>query len=74
MKLAEILKQYKEEWMLIEYTKLDEELKVVEGQVLAHSPRKEDLYALSKAVGNLYLCRQEHWKVWASFIMLERKP
>lgn len=46
MKLAEILKQYRDEWVLIEYTQLDEELNVVEGLVLAHSPRKEDLYAL----------------------------
>ena len=46
IKLAEILKQYKDEWVLIEYTKLDEELNVVEGRVLAHSPRKEELYAL----------------------------
>ncbi|MBI1742509.1 hypothetical protein HYR54_05510 [Candidatus Acetothermia bacterium] len=46
MKLAEILKQYRDEWVLIEYTKLDEALNVIEGRVLAHSPRKEDLYAL----------------------------
>ncbi|MBI3660708.1 hypothetical protein HY230_09605 [Candidatus Acetothermia bacterium] len=46
MKLAEILKQYRDEWVLIEYTQLDEELNVVEGLVLAHSSRKEDLYAL----------------------------
>jgi hypothetical protein len=46
VKLTEILKQYKDEWVLIEYSQLDAELNVVEGRVLAHSPRKEDLYAL----------------------------
>lgn len=46
MKLSEIMKQYRDEWVLIEYTKLDEELNVVEGRVLAHSHRKEDIYAL----------------------------
>jgi hypothetical protein len=46
MKLSEILTQYKDEWVLNEYTKLDAELNVKEGKVLAHSPRKEDIYAI----------------------------
>lgn len=46
MRLAQILKEYRDEWVLIEYTKLDEDLNVEEGRVLAHSPRKEDIYAL----------------------------
>jgi hypothetical protein len=46
MTLAEQLKQYKDEWVLIEFTKLDKELNVKEGQVVAHSPRKEEIYAL----------------------------
>jgi hypothetical protein len=46
MKLSEILSHYKDEWVLIEYTKLDTDLNVQEGEVLAHSPRKEDLYAM----------------------------
>ncbi len=46
MKLSEILAKYHDEWVLIEYTKLDKELHVKEGRVLAHSPRKEDLYVL----------------------------
>ena len=46
MRIADIVKQYKDEWVLIEYSRLDEELNVEEGKVLAHSPRKEDLYAL----------------------------
>lgn len=46
MKLSEIRKRYPDEWVLIEYTRLGEDLTVEEGVVLAHSPRKEDLYAL----------------------------
>ncbi len=46
MRIIDIFKQYKDEWVLIEYSKLDEELNVQEGKVRAHSPRKEDLYAL----------------------------
>ena len=45
MKMGEILRKYKDEWLLIEYTKLDENLNVVEGKVLAHSPKKEKIYA-----------------------------
>ena len=30
--------------MLIEFTELDEELRVVEGEVIAHSPSKEEIY------------------------------
>ena len=46
MKMSEIAKEHKDEWVLIEYTKLDKQLNVKEGRVLAHSPRKEDLYAV----------------------------
>lgn len=45
MKLDEILKKYKDEWLLIEYTKLDEDLNVIEGTVIAHSPNKEKVYS-----------------------------
>ena len=45
MKMQEIVKQYKHEWLLIEYTRLDDNLSVVEGRVIAHSPSKERIYA-----------------------------
>lgn len=44
MTLEEIIRQYPSEWVLIEFTTLDEELKVVDGEVVAHSPSKEDIY------------------------------
>jgi len=44
MKMEEIRRQYRDEWVLIEYTKLDDDLKVVEGQVIAHSPNREKIY------------------------------
>ncbi len=46
MKLAEILSRHKNEWILIEYSKLDAEMNVEEGRVLAHSPRKEDIFSI----------------------------
>ncbi len=44
MTFEEIKQQFPEEWVLIDFTQLDEELKVVEGEVIAHSPNKEAIY------------------------------
>ena len=44
MKMEEIHKLYEGEWVLIEYTILDESLHVVEGEVIAHSPHREEIY------------------------------
>ena len=44
MTLEEIRQQYPDEWVLIEFTELDEELKVIEGEVIAHSSNKEEIY------------------------------
>jgi hypothetical protein len=44
MTFTEIKQHYPNEWVLIEFTELDEELGVVEGRVVAHSPRKTDIY------------------------------
>jgi hypothetical protein len=44
MTWEEIRQQYPDEWVLIEFTELDAELKVVKGEVIAHSPHKEEIY------------------------------
>lgn len=48
--LEEIVSLYPQEWVLIAYTELDEDLNVIRGEVLAHSPDRELLYnnALSR--------------------------
>ncbi|MCY7276309.1 MAG: hypothetical protein LH702_21880 [Phormidesmis sp. CAN_BIN44] len=38
--------QYHDEWLLIAYTEVDDNLNVIQGEVLAHSPDVETLYAL----------------------------
>ncbi len=38
--------QYHDEWLLIAYTEIDDNLNVIQGEVLAHSPDVETLYAL----------------------------
>ena len=44
MTWEEICKNYAGQWVLIEYRKLDEQLNVVEGDVIAHSTDKEQIY------------------------------
>ena len=40
MTFAEIKHNYDGEWVLIAYTKTDDNLQVIEGKVLAHSAKK----------------------------------
>jgi hypothetical protein len=42
--LEEIREQYAGEWVLIEYVELDEDMQIVRGRVLAHSPDVEQIY------------------------------
>jgi hypothetical protein len=43
MTFEEIKRQYPNEWVLIEFTQLDDELAVVDGRVLAHSPNRNEI-------------------------------
>jgi hypothetical protein len=43
MTLEEIKQQYPDQWVLIEFTQLDDELRVVDGQVIAHSPSRHEI-------------------------------
>ena len=43
-RLERYLQKYKGEWVLIEFKNLDEDLNVIEGKVVAHSPNKEEIY------------------------------
>lgn len=44
LSLEEIFSLYPNEWVLIGYTELDEDLNVIKGEVLAHSPDRDLLY------------------------------
>jgi len=44
MTLEEIKKQFPNAWVLIKFTELDDELRVVEGRVIAHALHKEEIY------------------------------
>lgn len=43
MTLEKIKRQYPIQWVLIEFTSLDEELRVVDGRVLAHSRNRLEI-------------------------------
>ena len=51
MNLAQIREAHKGKWVLIEYRQLDRNLEVVEGDVIAEAPTKEDIYKLQMSVG-----------------------
>lgn len=43
MTLREIYERYPDEWVIIEFTELDDGLKVRDGDVIAHSADKEEI-------------------------------
>ncbi len=43
MEIGDIYKKYKDEWLLIEYEQLDEDLNVTKGKVVAHSRDKNEI-------------------------------
>jgi hypothetical protein len=43
MRFDEIKEQYPNEWVLIEFTELDDELKVADGKVIAHSGSRDEI-------------------------------
>lgn len=52
MTIQEIKKKYPQEWVLVEYDNLDNNLTVSGGRVLAHSSNKDDIYKrLSQTFG-----------------------
>ena len=44
MKWIDIKKNFRNQWVLIEVKKVDESFKVLEGEVLAHSKDKDEIY------------------------------
>lgn len=44
MDIGEIRRKYRNEWVLVEFSKLDKDLGVKEGKVIAHTSNKEEIY------------------------------
>lgn len=52
LSFEEMQHRYAGEWLLIAYTELDNEMNVICGEVLAHSPNRDDIYgAISSSDG-----------------------
>ena len=49
MTFTEIKRNYNGEWVLIAYSKTNEDLQIIEGKVIAHSANKEDIYQALKS-------------------------
>lgn len=52
MSFTEIQLCHQGEWVLIAYTETDENLQVIKGKVLAHSPNKEEIYRAVENAGD----------------------
>jgi hypothetical protein len=46
LSLDQMKQRYHDEWLLIAYTDIDENLAVLQGEVLAHAQNANDLYKL----------------------------
>ena len=44
LSIQDIRERYDGEWLLITYAELDEDLNVVRGEVIAHSPDRDQIY------------------------------
>ena len=44
LSIQDIRERYDGEWLLITYAELDEDLNVVRGEVIAHSPDRDRIY------------------------------
>lgn len=42
--VEEMKQLYQEEWLLIAYKNLDDQMQVIEGELLAHSPYQSEIY------------------------------
>ena len=56
--LEEIINKHPNEWVLIAYTELDENLNVVRGQVLANSENCDDIYDLLLSTKDISVATQ----------------
>jgi len=44
MNLEAIKEKHLGEWVLIAYTELDDDMRIIKGEVLAHSPDRDEIY------------------------------
>lgn len=50
MTFEEMQHRYDGEWLLIAYTEVDEDMQILAGEVLAHSPVQEEIYKALESI------------------------
>ncbi len=50
MTFEEMKQHYQGEWLLIAYQNLDEQMQVIDGEVLAHSPDHSEIYEVLSSI------------------------
>lgn len=63
MEIAKIKKQYRNQWVLIEYTQLDKHLRPKGGRVIAHAASKEDIYKALLSTRGKNVCLEFYGKI-----------
>ena len=68
--LEEIINKYPNEWILIAYTELDENLNVVRGKVLANSKNCDDIYDLLLSTKDISVATQYTGEIPENIVMV----
>lgn len=68
--LEEIVTKYPNQWILIAYTELDENLNVVRGKVLANSENRDDIYDLLLSTKDISVATQYTGKIPENIVMV----
>lgn len=50
MTFEEMKQHHQGEWLLIAYKNLDEQMQVIDGEVLAHSPHQSEIYEVLSSI------------------------
>ena len=68
--LEEIVNKYPNEWVLIAYTELDENLNVIRGKVLANSQNCDDIYDLLLSTKDISVATQYTGEIPENIVMV----
>ena len=68
--LEEIVNKYPNEWVLIAYTELDENLNVIRGKVLANSQNCDDIYDLLLSTKDISVATQYTGEIPENIVMI----
>lgn len=68
--IEKIREKYPDEWVLIEYEKVDAEFNVIKGHVIAHSPVKENIYKILMETKGKYVAIEYTGRIPEDFAVM----